>query len=607
MILLGKVNAKLINQQITRKAKMNIANKCFRSIEDMEKNLDLQNLNAKNSLVQIFSGFNSEFEVKQIQSIFREKNPKISFIGTTTAGEINGSVIYEKNIVISIVQFEHTTVKYGYFTNGEDYDLGKDIAHSLILDDTKLLILFANGLCINGSDVVDGISSVNTHIPIAGGVAGDNGAFIQTLVFNNDTIGLKSCVGVSLNSKRLEVFTDYQLNWQPIGQTMFVTKANKNRLYELDGIPVVEVYKKYLGHNVSNNLPFSATEFPLLKIDDGDVEICRTFTNKFEDGSLLTIGNLEVGDKVRLAFGNIDLVLRDTRKKITQYKTFQPEAIFTYSCTVRKSFLQSEITAELDPLAKTAPTCGFFTYGEFFSKNSKNSLLNITLTILGLKENNQEYNEEQNYLNNELDESEKNFITNKHFLVLDALTTLSNTVIDELSEANKELEKTKTELEILATTDKLTGIYNRAKLDDLFNAEIDRCKRYKNSFGCAIFDLDHFKEVNDTHGHLVGDEVLKNISNVIKSNMRKSDIFGRWGGEEFVLILPEINEEGMIFYLEKLRVIVSNYTNEKVGTRTVSIGATLYQKNDTVDSITKRADDALYKAKRLGRNNLVLQ
>lgn len=309
---------------------------------------------------------------------------------------------------------------------------------------------------------------------------------------------------------------------------------------------------------------------------------------------------------LRLAFGNVDLVLNNTREKIMQYENDQPEVIFAYNCTARKAFLQSEIGTELKPLNNIAPTCGYFTYGEFFSKNNKNTLLNITLTILGLKEKNRENNKLTSTSNNEIDELEKNFITNKHFLVLDALTTLSNTVIDELNQANKELEKTKIELEILASTDKLTGIYNRTKLDDLFNNEIDRCQRYKNNFGCAILDIDHFKQVNDTYGHLVGDQVIKDISNLINNNIRKSDIFGRWGGEEFVLILPQIDSHNMFIYLEKLRVLISNYSFKQVGTKTISIGATLYQVNDTVDSITKRADDALYQAKEQGRNNVVL-
>jgi len=586
---------------------MQIINNSFVSLEELSNNLDLSGLSSENTLVQVFSSFNTEYEIRKIQSIFQEKNPGISFIGTTTAGEIDGSSVNENTILVSIVQFEHTTVKYSFFDDvGDDYMLGINIASRMIENNTKALLMFVDGLSTNGSDVMDGISSINNTVPISGGLAGDNGAFLKTYVFEKTNIYSKGCVAVSLTSEVLDVFTDYQLNWQSIGQVMTITKADKNRLYEIDGIPASDIYRKYLGDKIGDNLPFSATEFPLLKIDDDGLEVCRTFVDKFDDGSLLTIGNLEIGDKVRLAFGNVDLIINNTQKKVLQYQQHQPEVIFAYNCTARKSFLQSQITTELEPLTKIAPTCGYFTYGEFFSQNNKNALLNITLTILGIREKKKETPTSLPLLYNNLEECEKNFITNKHFLVLDALTTLSNTVIEELNQANQELEKNKVELERLASTDKLTGIYNRTRLDDLFSREISRSQRYKNSFGCAIFDIDHFKLVNDNYGHLVGDIAIKEISSLIQNNIRKLDIFGRWGGEEFLLILPEVTSIGMKNLLEKIRVIIGNCHIDKIGCQSVSIGATEYRVGDTIDSITKRADDALYEAKNKGRDNVVV-
>jgi polar amino acid transport system substrate-binding protein len=175
----------------------------------------------------------------------------------------------------------------------------------------------------------------------------------------------------------------------------------------------------------------------------------------------------------------------------------------------------------------------------------------------------------------------------------------------KIREAKKIIEKQNKELEVLATTDKLTTIYNRAKLDELLYDEIQRAKRYKHSFGCAIIDIDHFKKTNDTYGHLMGDKVLIEIASLIKTNIRKSDIFGRWGGEEFLLILPETNSEDISDFLNKIRIIITQHNILEVGTNTVSIGATAYYPNDTIDSIIKRADDALYKAKGSGRNKVV--
>jgi len=423
---------------------MKVKNYIFKNIEDLKQNLDLSNINPLKTLIQVFSGLVLLEEIKEIQHIIHNKNKDIIFVGTTTSGEIYDGKSSKNSILISIMEFENTALKTDYFINENDFKLGTDIASKLFEDNTKVMILFIDGLQTNGSDVLDGIASVNNAIPIAGGMSGDNGAFKETFIFNKEGVYNKGSVAVSLNSDILNVFTNYQLNWQPIGQFMTVTKAEKNRLYEIDGMPASDIYTKYLGHKVGNGLPHSAIEFPLLKIEDDGLEVCRTFVHKFDDGSLLTIGNLDVGDKVKLAFGNVELVMNNSKSDILNYNQFAPEAIFTYSCASRITFLQSQVVVELEPLNDIAPITGFFTYGEIFHHNNKNSLLNISLTILGLSENNEDVKIDTGILVKEVDLNvdEKNFFNDKHFLVLDALTHLSNRVIEELEDSKKEIEST---------------------------------------------------------------------------------------------------------------------------------------------------------------------
>lgn len=176
----------------------------------------------------------------------------------------------------------------------------------------------------------------------------------------------------------------------------------------------------------------------------------------------------------------------------------------------------------------------------------------------------------------------------------------------KIREAKKVIEKQNKQLELLASTDKLTKIYNRAKLDELLSIEIDRGERYGYSFGCAVIDVDNFKKINDNFGHLTGDEVLKRISQIIKSNIRDSDYFGRWGGEEFLLILPQVDKNNLFYLLEKIRKSIQDDKSFQDFTITVSTGATVYGKNDTIDSIIKRADDKLYEAKNSGKNKVLI-
>jgi diguanylate cyclase (GGDEF)-like protein len=583
---------------------MKITNNNYLSIDDLHKNLDLSNLDPKQTLIQVFSGLVLEDEVKQIQSIIKNKNNKVMFIGTTTAGEIFQGDIIDKSINISIIEFDNTQINNGYFIDQDDINLGKKIAKSLFSNNTKAAIIFMDGIHTNGNDVLDGISSINSSIPISGGLAGDNGYLVNTFIFDNNGVYSKGAVGVCLNSDILNVFTQYELNWQAIGSTMTVTKVHKNRLYEINGINVSEIYKKYLGDKVGNNLPYSATEFPLLKIEDDGLEVCRVFTQQFEDGSLLTIGNLEVGDKVRFAFGNIDLVLNNTKNNINKYQSFNPEVMFIYSCAARKTFLQSEIIAELQPLNNIAPNIGFFTYGEIYHKNNKNSLLNISLTILGLSENIVSKDNNQNSdIKEKKDYFEHNFMTNKHYLVLDALTNLTNTVISELQEVQQQLKDQ-------ANRDYLTGLYNRRYFNTVSQDIIYISKRQKEPICVIMLDIDKFKNINDTYGHSIGDEVIKVLSNILEDTTRKSDIVSRYGGEEFAILLPFTNKEGAYKIAQKIRKAVENnkinIEDDKVIQFTISIGIDYVKEIDTnVEVALSRADEALYIAKETGRNKVV--
>lgn len=161
------------------------------------------------------------------------------------------------------------------------------------------------------------------------------------------------------------------------------------------------------------------------------------------------------------------------------------------------------------------------------------------------------------------------------------------------------------ELQKLATVDSLTGIYNRYKTNDEIEIEIGRHKRYGEDFALVMFDIDHFKTVNDTYGHEIGDHVLQEISSVVAKEIRESDRFGRWGGEEFMLILPKLNREEALHVSEKLRMKIARHDFRNVGQITVSIGVTVFASKDTKETLLKRVDDALYRAKDEGRNRVV--
>ena len=174
-----------------------------------------------------------------------------------------------------------------------------------------------------------------------------------------------------------------------------------------------------------------------------------------------------------------------------------------------------------------------------------------------------------------------------------------------LEVAHEELEEKNHILEKISVTDRLTNLFNRHKIDEVLNEEKSRCDRYSDTFGIIMLDIDHFKSVNDTYGHQVGDIVLKEISNILKSNIRSTDILGRWGGEEFLIICVNSDLEATKVVAEKCRKAIENFNFTTVQHKTSSFGISIYNKNQTIKETITKADDNLYKAKETGRNKIV--
>lgn len=196
----------------------------------------------------------------------------------------------------------------------------------------------------------------------------------------------------------------------------------------------------------------------------------------------------------------------------------------------------------------------------------------------------------------------------RHF---DEFTKLNNEMLTlqrELTRKNIELEKLNAEVQHIAVTDGLTGLYNRRGFFELSNHEMERIKRFESTFSVIMIDIDHFKRVNDTYGHAVGDQVLKQVAARFHEQVRKVDILGRYGGEEFSILLPETKLAGARNLAERLRCCIADQPIETAKgfmNMTISVGlATLVNSAMTLEEILKQADDALYQAKESGRNRI---
>ncbi len=193
----------------------------------------------------------------------------------------------------------------------------------------------------------------------------------------------------------------------------------------------------------------------------------------------------------------------------------------------------------------------------------------------------------------------------QHQQVLENALRLSNTRLLELEEETKDLQEKLSQEHEQAIHDALTGIFNRLAYEERVEQEYARWKRYNKPLSILVFDIDHFKKVNDTWGHKAGDKALKLIAGGLQQNLRETDFLARYGGEEFVVIMPETDIKAATAAANKLREAVKScefhYKDLRVNI-TVSCGIAQLKKSDTIESAFQRADSYLYKAKQAGRN-----
>ncbi|QFS87709.1 MULTISPECIES: GGDEF domain-containing protein [unclassified Marinobacter] len=182
--------------------------------------------------------------------------------------------------------------------------------------------------------------------------------------------------------------------------------------------------------------------------------------------------------------------------------------------------------------------------------------------------------------------------------------------VTEFASSKRALERANEQLAKLSMTDRLTGLLNRGTWENLVDAEYERYRRYGQATSLVMFDIDHFKPVNDTYGHLAGDEVIRHTAQITRSSIRQSDSAGRYGGEEFGIILPETDAENARLLCERIREGIEKSTVETSAgniTYTISMGiAQLTDEPENYMQWMQKADEALYAAKESGRNKVVV-
>lgn len=559
---------------------------------------------AKSILVQIFSAQTVPAWIKCLSEIITDHLPTAVLIGSTTVGEIIDGHTFMKSTVVSFSFFESTTLVPLLAECGENdeefvgTELGKEISNSG--GDIAGVLLLATPISIDVTVLLNGLANKIGNYPVFGGGAADYGAMHNSLILLGNKLLNKGAIAVVFLGRELHIETYSYLGWLPLSKEMTITQAHGKFVKTVDDCSAFEVYHRYLDINNDVNFDLDVLAFPFLLERNGQT-LARVPISVEADGSLQFVADVRTGEKFKVGYGNPTTILHDAKEIQGIMRSFAPEAIFLYTCGCRRFLMQEEVEIETLPFQEIAPTMGFYTYGEFFGRGNPLHLLNSAMVAVGMREG--EPHEKTAYPKKHWEDIQISQVddpyVNKHIRVIAHLMHFINVVTSELEQVNSELE-------LLSITDRLTQVYNRVKLDSVLNHEINYANRYESDFSIILIDIDHFKQVNDIHGHNTGDAVLIFMAQILKENIRNSDVLGRWGGEEFLIILPKTNAQQAFELAEKIRVTVESAKFPVVNHKTISVGVTQYCCDDSVIELIERADRGLYDAKNTGRNKVVV-
>jgi diguanylate cyclase (GGDEF)-like protein len=553
--------------------------------------------------VQIYASPNNRGIISDISSAISSILPDAVIIGASTVGEV-GSGRTLTGSTLLIISFFESSVIVPFMSSCSSVtaqEIGKKMWELFRTQHSHLagILLLSTPLSVNSSLLIRGLKDADCDVPVFGGGAGDYAAMDSSWVFMNNQIITHGVAAVGLYGKELHIKAVHSLGWQPLSREMEITAADSRMVLEIDNEPALTVYNRYIDTPKDEDFGLIAASFPFL-INRCDGILARVPVAVNARGALYFMADMQVGDRFKIGYGDPSQVIRESSRLHGSLNEFCPQGVLLFICGCRRYLLQEDSNFETQPFETIAPTGGFYTYGEFCGCGGNLSLLNATLLAVGFREGPPHHFREPRPCDDPTVGTcpIRDPYAHQHAKVVSSLVRFIAGITDELEKANHELLH-------LSVTDSLTQMYNRGHLMFVLQKESERSQRYGYPLSAIIIDIDHFKLVNDCHGHNAGDEILKTFASALKDAIRSTDTLGRWGGEEFLVIMPSTDLSCAAEAAEKIRARIQSTIFPFVGNKTASIGAAERRKDESIQFFIERADKALYEAKHNGRNRVV--
>lgn len=534
--------------------------------------------------ISIFTHWNDPALIQAMTDGLSKAFPRAAIAGLTTAGGIEDGQMNTGKTILSFMAFDESPVEVLHYN----------------MKDLRAVEILETQLTGNVEPFLDAISALPPSVAIFGGGADTDDLNQPSYIFDKEAIMNEGFV-IMLFRGTVKVLTRSVLGWQPLGRQVTITAMDGNMVIkELDHI-AVNFYEKYLKIDPSVDFDKNTLSFSLVVEKDG-VELARLPMSCRKDGSLVFNIALHVGDKLRMAYGDPNEIINGSRRVLGRIRDFGPQGMLLFSCVVRRYYLKDDVNQILSAYERITPAAGGYTRGEIDRIKGHVYTMNMNLVSAAFREETKDHKRTIADIT-----GDPSHMENDPALNLDDFLSTVQCLVSFITVTSKELSDAYQKLAFVAGHDSLTDLLNRGRIDWVLRHLIEDTNKTHHTFSAIMIDIDFFKHINDTYGHSVGDDVLIRLADIMKNGVRPTDYAGRWGGDEFVILLPDTDIDQSEKVADRMR---RNFAEADIlpdgKAVTASFGVTTSYEGETLESFYRRMDSALYTAKGAGKNQVIL-
>lgn len=534
--------------------------------------------------ISIFTHWNDPALIQAMTDGLSKAFPRAAIAGLTTAGGIEDGQMNTGKTILSFMAFDESPVEVLHYN----------------MKDLRAVEILETQLTGNVEPFLDAISALPPSVAIFGGGADTDDLNQPSYIFDKEAIMNEGFV-IMLFRGTVKVLTRSVLGWQPLGRQVTITAMDGNMVIkELDHI-AVNFYEKYLKIDPSVGFDKKTLSFSLVVEKDG-VELVRLPMSCHKNGSLVFNIALHVGDKLRMAYGDPNEIINGSRRVLGRIRDFRPQGMLLFSCVVRRYYLKDDVNQILSAYERITPAAGGYTRGEIDRIEGHVYTMNMNLVSAAFREETKDHKRTIADIT-----GDPSHMENDSALNLDDSLSTVQCLASFITVTSKELSDAYQKLAFVAGHDSLTDLLNRGRIEWVLRHLIEDTNKTHHTFSAIMIDIDSFKHINDTYGHSVGEDVLIRLADIMKNGVRPTDYAGRWGGDEFVILLPDTDIDQSEKVADRMR---RNFAEADIlpdgKAVTASFGVTTSYEGETLESFYRRMDSALYTAKGAGKNQVIL-